>query len=335
MKKRPKGQHFVPASYLRSFASGAGKKASLYIYERNKTLPFRQRPQQAARQTNYYSFRRPDGTLDDSVESFLGLVESEAVPVLRRLASEDIQLDWNDRGRVAFFVALQELRVPWTRQNFHNLYAHLVDWTTKFHARVPGLLEKELEELRQKGEDFDPADAPSLREFLERGEYTVHADPKVSLVTMLQMAPVLHGFYIEMKWTVLRTSHDLPFVTSDNPVVKFDPAYKGGFWGIGVANPTIEIRFPLTKSAMLVIIHDRKREDEWHRLTEAGKEEEARKLRQTLPVIAYVNVRPRAVDTINGLTIVSADRFVYAPKKDPRIPELLKGESQAIKIHVG
>jgi hypothetical protein len=118
----------------------------------------------------------------------LGLVESEAVPVLRRLASDDIQLDWNARGRVAFFIALQELRVPCTRENFQDLYAHLVDHTTKFHARVPGLLEKELEELKQEGKNFDPADAASLREFLERGEYTVHADPKVNLLTMLQMA---------------------------------------------------------------------------------------------------------------------------------------------------
>jgi hypothetical protein len=146
---------------------------------------------------------------------------------------------------------------------------------------------------------------------------------------------MLHGFYIEMKWTVLRTSDDAPFVTSDNPVVKFDPAYKGGFWGIGLANPTIEIRFPLTKQAVLVITHDRAREEEWHRLVEAGAEDEARKVRQALPVIDYVNVRPRAVDTINALTVVCADRFVYVPKKDSRIPDRLKGESQAIKIRVG
>ncbi|MBI4165281.1 MAG: DUF4238 domain-containing protein [Acidobacteria bacterium] len=335
MKKRTKGQHFVPSSYLRGFATGAGKGASICIYERNRLVPFRQRPQKAAVQTNYYSFKRQDGTLDDSAESFLARVESEAVPVIRTLASNNIQLNWDDRGRVAFFVALQELRVPWTRQNFEEVYAHLADHLMKFTARVPGLLENELEELKEKGEDFDPADAASIREFMERGEYTVHADPKVSLLTMLQMAPMLHRFYIEMKWTILRTSHEAPFVTSDNPVVMFDPAYKGGFWGVGLVNPTIEIRFPLTKTAMLVITHDHARFEEWHRLMEANNPVEAKTLRQTLPVIDVFDVQPRAVEALNALTIVCADRFVYAPKKDPKIPELLKGESRASKVHVG
>jgi hypothetical protein len=290
---------------------------------------------QAARQTNYYSFKRPDGVLDDSVESFLARVETDAVPLLRRLASERVQLDWHDRGCVALFIALQELRVPWTRRAFEELYAHLVNQMVRLRADVPGLLERDFEELRESGEGGSSVHAAALREFLKRGEYTVRADPKVSLLTMLQGAPVIHGFLIEMKWTVLCTSVDAPFVTSDNPVVKFDPAYEGGLRGIGLYSPTFRVHFPLTKRAMLVMTHDHAREERWHELVRAGMQAEAKALRETLPVIDYADVQPAEVNTMNRRTLLCTERFAFAPGGNTGIVDLLRGESQAVTIRLG
>ena len=112
-----------------------------------------------------------------------------------------------------------------------------------------------------------------------------------------------------MKWTILRAPEDTPFLTSDNPVVKFDPEYRGGFWGFGMANPTIEIRFPVSKGTCLVFTHDKDRRDTWHNLMEAGKQAEADALRQTLPEITYHKATPNVVQQINGLAIDYATRF--------------------------
>ena len=194
---------------------------------------------------------------------------------------------------------------------------------------MPGLLESDIEELRERGVESS-IDATALREFLKRGEYTVHADPKVSLLTMLQMAPMLHRFYIEMKWTVLHTSSSTQFVTSDNPVVKFDPEYRGG--GIAFASPTIQVKFPVTKSAMLVVTHDRTREETWHQLVRAGRQDEAKVLRETLPLIDYLDVQPSQVKAMNRHTTLYTERFAYAPDRDSELVELLRGESQAVRI---
>jgi hypothetical protein len=111
MKNRPKVQHYVTASYLRRFSTGAGRKALLYVYERSKNDPFRQKPEQAARATNYYSVKRKDGAWDDSIENLLSDVESTALPLIEKLSAQDFVPSWNDRISIAIFIAFQEFRV--------------------------------------------------------------------------------------------------------------------------------------------------------------------------------------------------------------------------------
>lgn len=333
LKKRPK-DHFVTQSYLRGFATGAGRKSMLYVYERNNPKPFRQKPQQAARQTNYYSFTKADGTVDDSIESLLGMVESRAIPVLKKLASDDLQLNWEARDQISLFVAFQELRVPSARENYQNLLGQLVKRISEISASVPGLLESDIRELESKGESFKELTADSLRESLKRGEYTFKAGQKTSLLAMLTLAPRLHALYREMEWRVIRTPATSPFVTSDNPVVKFDPQHRSGFWGIGMASPTIEIRFPVSKSTFLVFTHDKDRQDTWLKLMDAGKQAEADALRQTLPKITYHKATPNAVQQINGLAIDYATRFVYSSVRNPQIPLIMKGEPGGVRFKV-
>ncbi len=327
--------HYVTQSYLRGFSTGSGRKAMLYVYERNRPEPFRQKPQQAARQTDYYSFQKQDGTRDNSVEALLGLVEGEAVPILRDLASKEFQPNWDQRARVALLIAFQELRVPWLRENIQDVQGEIVKWMAKSQASAPGLLESDLRELEERGRPITGVTADSLREFITRGEYDIQVNPAVSLLNMLQLAPLLHGFYIEMKWTVIRSSGRTQFVTSDNPVVKTDPCYRGGFYGVGLYSRTIEIRFPISKTACLLITKDRQREDRWHELINAGRELEARQLRETVPSTTFVQPPDAIVGEINALTIRYAKRFVYSPRRDARITEIIQGEPQGLRIRMG
>lgn len=331
MTNRPKSQHFLAQSYLRGFATGSGRKTILYAYERKKTTPLRQHPSKVARQANYYSVRKPDGSIDDSVEHFLSRVEAEAIPVLRSLASQTMQPGWAERERLAFFIALQELRVPWVRENHQQMYGQMMDWLTKAHARVPGLMERYLKEMEEKGQDLKGVTADSLREFLDRGEYTLTVDPLFSLQIMIKFAPMLYGYYREMKWTVLRAGESHPFVTCDNPVVKIDPTAQGP---IAFMNPHLEIRFPLSRTACLLITHDRDREDRWHALMEAGRQSEAKELRETVPITDFFKVGGNVIEAINTVTIRYAARWVYSPAKNPEIAEMLQRECEAPMIQM-
>jgi hypothetical protein len=301
----------------------------LYVYERNRTEPFQQNPLQAARQGNYYSFQNTNGTPDDSVESLLGLVETDAVPIIREMASQDAQLTWEQRARVALFIALQELRVPWARQNVQNLSGDLIQRLAEFRATVPNLLEADLHVLEDQGQAVRGITADSLREFIQRREYTVEVNPIISLITMLRLAALLQGHYVEMKWTVIRGPGAVLFRTSDNPVVKFDTDFGQGFYGGGLYSPSIEVRFPLSKTACLIITHDRERENTWYGLVDRGQESEADELRRAVPHISLLQILDAGVDEINALTARYATRFVYSPVRDARIGELIQGNPQS------
>ena len=240
----PKAQHYVTQSYLRGFATGAGKKARLYVYERGRTEPFQQHPERVARQNYYYSFADENGELNHSVEEFLGKIESSAMPVLTRIAAEDFQPTWEERGWLAGFVAMQELRVPWAREGIDEMASQVIKHMTRFIVSTPGKVEQTLERMKADGKKVGPNLAEEIREMVEKDQYDLDIDPRYSLGLMLQMLPEVTQRYMEMKWLIARTTEDRPFITGDNPVVRINPKYTGNFYDHhGINHKNIEIRF--------------------------------------------------------------------------------------------
>src|SRR5215471_16176141 len=105
---RPVQHHFVTRAYLEGFTDGNGH---LHIYERGREKPFALVPEKAARQKNYYTVKRQDGKLDDTVEQFLSEeVESPAMKVVRKLADSEAQPSWEERTALARWISFQEMR---------------------------------------------------------------------------------------------------------------------------------------------------------------------------------------------------------------------------------
>jgi hypothetical protein len=92
----------------------------MWVYERNRTKPYSQNADTAARKANFYSVQREGGRWDDSIEAFLGIVESEAVLLIQQIATCDVKLSWEDRERVVLYIALQEFRVPHMREQIED-----------------------------------------------------------------------------------------------------------------------------------------------------------------------------------------------------------------------
>src|SRR5215467_865913 len=103
------------------------------------------------------------------------------------------------------------------------------------------------------------------------------------------------------------------FLTSDAPVVRRDPGFRGGLHGGGMASSTAQVWFPLSKHACLLITHDNDRKRKYFELLEGGKVEEAEAIRANLPEISGRGIGAEYVQAVNGQTILNADRFVFSP----------------------
>jgi hypothetical protein len=194
-------------------------------------------------------------------------------------------------------------------------------------AAEPERLERALEEMKAAGKDASPVDAEDIREMVEQDQFELKIDPRLSLVQMVQMMPEITDRYVNMKWTVARTTPNLPYFTSDNPVVRMNPKHTGSFYDShGIANINVEIRFPLDKLNSLVMMHDIKRIEEWNELRESGRDEEARILSESVPVTVFIKAPPQLVEAINVGTARFAKRFVFSHAKSSGILTMMGKE---------
>jgi hypothetical protein len=90
--------------------------------------------------------------------------------------------------------------------------------------------------------------------------------------------------------------------------------------------------FPLSKSACIVLTHDKEGQNKYFELLSKGRRKEAEAGRRLLPPIRERDARQPLVDGINHQTITNADRFVFSPFESADIVTKLQGECQNMRI---
>jgi hypothetical protein len=104
----PIGSHVIPRLYLEQFASPSarkGKPGRVWVYQRGK------KPQQRAtsvqgRENGYFGFVRPDGTLEESLETRLAKLEKACQDTLVCAKSELFCWSSAHRNNLAFYASL-------------------------------------------------------------------------------------------------------------------------------------------------------------------------------------------------------------------------------------
>ena len=65
-------------------------------------------------------------------------------------------------------------------------------------------------------------------------------------------APEFATYIYSMKWILLENKLGVPFWTSDNPVVRFNPLYHGPYGNLGYLSSGIRLHYPLTPQLTMV-----------------------------------------------------------------------------------
>jgi hypothetical protein len=304
----------------------------LWVYERNSTRIFRNTPRNLASKRNYYTITRRDGTKDDKFEELLDKeVERPGIPVIRKLSSGSKQLKWEEIGFGATLIAMQELRVPFVREQLESMLVGIGEQVMNSALSIPGYLEHTIKKLPNLTHAQKNISADELRESVRSGKIKLGVNPEGSLWALGNMFPMLVNFYSAMKWTIL-ISTDQDFVTSDCPVCRRYP--ETSQLGAGIANPDLEVYFPIAHDRLLLLRHDHAKIAKFAQLEKKGRMREAERLRDRTPEIAYQHVNKAVADEINGLIIERAYRWVYSPAEIDYVPKLFVGKSTNVRIRV-
>lgn len=201
--QQKKRHHFVPKAYLNAFCD---KKGRLFIYRKDApSTPLHVTPDATQFRRYYYSQPTPAGDQDNNtLEDLFSEIESAWPETVEKLnKSEDVN---NRLENIFQFMALQRARVPATRDMVEAMLAQTVKDTMKTMLASGRLAPP------PRGLD----DLPNNIE--------ISIDPHRSIHAMVHIIQGMEQLYSMIGFAIVHNTTDQLFLTSDNPVLWFDPS---------------------------------------------------------------------------------------------------------------
>ena len=202
MKK--KRHHYISKAYLKSFCDDEGK---VWIYRKDDPKkPFRQKPDNTGFHKYYYSQPLPEGGMNhEALENFFSEIETPWPPIVERLQKRE-KIDNGMMDEICQFICLQFARVPANR-----------DFAERIQAEM---LKSMMRQMDARGE-FPPP-PKGFEDILDHVEVSI--DPHQSIWAMRDMLGAVREILDQVGLDVIHNETDIPFLTSDNPVIWFDPS---------------------------------------------------------------------------------------------------------------
>jgi uncharacterized protein DUF4238 len=168
------------------------------------------------------------------IEAFLAIVENSAAEPIKSLAALPTELSQDDRGTIAFFLALQQGRTP-SGLVQHRRVAHMaaVARVKKLFSDREAVSDRYRRKMNPDATD-EEIEAFATREITAfmRGERTIDLPPEAPFQAMLASVSSIAAAVAAMDWTLLEST-DGEFITNDRGLAMWDPSLRpaqGNAW---------------------------------------------------------------------------------------------------------
>jgi hypothetical protein len=288
---------------------------------------FRGKPDVLSSRRDYYSVRKKDGTVDNTVEHVLANdVEHEGIAALRKLASGE-QISVDERARLCVYMALQYLRTPNMRTAFEGIFASLLDHVLRRGMREPGRFEAAI----ASSQNLEPEKAEQLAR-KARGAYLggrirIEVRPELSLREMFEHCKTYAVQMHLCKWEVL-TSTQTDFVTSDCPIHFRSKDH------VALADPELVMHFPLSAKNMLIMRATEPEDFVWQKLWSIMPERYLPGFVVWYNHVEHRQVSPEETQSLNAITAAMCEKVLYSPFATDEFRKTLALPSQSPKIRV-
>jgi hypothetical protein len=166
---------------------------------------------------NLHTYDDGSGNYDHRVERMLSALEGRFRPALRKLLDGGF-VTGEDQAWIAAFVMSMRSRVPSEVEPANKFFSEIIQ------------------------DVVDP----------RREHWEITAEYPWTLVHVLRAGMECGEIIMRMGWRIATSDPPNFFITSDRPVAVIDPSYRGGFWGVGLANQDVEVTIPLSRTVALI-----------------------------------------------------------------------------------
>lgn len=253
-----KDQHWIPRSYTKAWADKSLPKSlgsRIHIYDPIGNYAGWKYPPQLFTQPEFYTITTPTGQRDLRAEKFLSRIESDFARVRRSTLEKRQPLEARHLAAITIFVAALRSRTPSSHSNISG-----------FWKSVVATGDRVAEQMAAASPDRREKIARALSSPLaSQGDRSITLDEARTIAglvpgeTMMAQVAVEAPLLAHLHVCVLSTDCDFGFITSDRPVVWWDPTQVGGrhrLFGVGLANREIEITIPISPRQCLLFSHN-------------------------------------------------------------------------------
>ena len=236
----PKRHHYLPQVYLENFC----QEGVLWIYndidKSIKNIP----KINAAVINHFYTRENDDGTKDYELEKRLSFIEGEAGKIIKNLIQHQ-EITSEDKGKFSLFISLLQHRTPFAVNKLHQFIDPLLRWVKEQQIKN-GIYDNFMAEYEEKygmTKEFQ-------KQLLENSEIQLTKSGEWGFLfdTAIEIAKL----YSQMQWHFIYTTKT-NFITSDNPLIYYEPNIDIGPYGYGIATPTVEKFIPISSNLILKI----------------------------------------------------------------------------------
>jgi len=132
--------------------------------------------------------------------------------------------------------------------------------------------------------------------------------------------------FYNKKWILLVNDTEIPFWTSDNPVVRFNPLNLDPYPNTGLISWGIQIYFPLSSSLCLCML-DPERYSSFKKIEKIDPEN----VQQNINKVEKMSIKIEDVIFLNSLQVKECYRQIYSKIDDFELAEKMVKEDPSIK----
>ncbi|MBA9042381.1 hypothetical protein HNP21_005516 [Bacillus aryabhattai] len=271
-----KNQHYVPHSYLKYFAN---KKEQVWVYDKQTDKKFISNIDSVASERYFYdvhfdqildSLLKIDSISDDDKEELKRILDEtdySSSEEAKKSMEQSIESFFSQKVEGNFKKFLDNIRSRYTMRP-SPLFSQA--FTNEERAHLSVLLGFQIvrsKEFRESYFEMKESMTQSIVDMVASSYDENYEKGSIVFRPRLESKPLEHANLIQSEfpfkiaealsshyWFVGINQTELPFYTSDNPIVKY--AHKEdsfGGMGFGYASPGIEVAFPLSNKLILVL----------------------------------------------------------------------------------
>ena len=255
MANSHKAQHWIPKCYLRAWAdptAPAGYKPFVHVFSKDGITSRRKSPENLFTETDLYTIKLPDGGRDLRLEHGLCGLEASFSAIRGDFLDKRKHLPLPRYPKLVAFVAATHSRTPSRRDHFIGFWNEVLDMGERVERRMTNATSEE----RRR------AAAVSLSTRDNRRAMSLDDVRKITASPMEHtLGPHIAAKFpllMQMKCFVLCCTSPVGFITSDAPVVWFDPEWHTKpplYRSPSFSDQALEITFPISPDRMLLFIH--------------------------------------------------------------------------------